>query len=1080
MPQPHEWHDPLYYVLQTLAWIATSGSHEMQKYPLEVVYAAPVSVSTAAGQYSTSIGNSRKLFQDKYGKYFAFWKDGNTSPHTYLGYSSTSPPTSGWTANDLGANFYLYGNDERYDPAAAYDSTNDRVMLIFSRMSSANVGIAQVTFNRDVNHNVTGYTPSSVTEVSLPRACVSPSAWMLHNGEVAVIYGDDDILGQATENHVEFFRAVFGNPPTYKNAAGGASTVNTLQTYNTNYTDSYATIVERTNSGTGQYDLYAFWMMTRGATLHVTSRQAKATWNSPNWSWGSAAASTATINGPPTANYDTTTGLIVYASANKIAAGTQVNVGTINASDSGSDISATGLTSDTRASPTIAIDQTNGNYYIFYERTDKNLYYIDRTGGSWGSETSFTSGANENYPSAKVDGTGNRIELIWTHYTGSAYNVYYDYISLPVTQPITLILSTAGAPTATFTLSGCTVSPSTVLGDGVSHSVTATPSCSVTVTVPTDSSNTRYRFSGGATTWSFTTCAGGTCSGQTQTYYYQLRNTYQANPLAQMTWDSGLSGPSVTGTVLGTAGTSVCTITLPGGGGAQSCAGWADYNLAVTLGPISGAPANSRWQSSGITSFTQTTGGNTNNVNYYKQYLQILSYSVSGGGGPTAPSYTANQFGLSTPQILTTIPTGYWFDNSASWTVTNPLGGSSGSEQWITSQSTSGTISSAQTLNFSYQHQYQLTMQAGTGGSVAPVSGWQNSGANVTITATPNGGYAFTSWTCTGIGCYSGTNNPWWVVMNAAITETGNFNQVIVTIRVDNLTLSATSGGANMTAPQNVNPTVEYWYGAGAYDSQYTTDIQSITIDLYRTGHAAGFFDKSFVYSFRWVANGWSGTPSCATSPGCWQELQSSGWVASSFTYLVSSDSSVTTISGSVLTAKWQFAVKLDQLAVYRTNGAGLWNLKVTAVSKSSGNASAVRAGTVDVNLLISVTVPGNMDWGTVAAGSVNGTASGMPAYTTYTANAIVSITVYGGGDPTNQYGDSFPLSYIYVGKTSNPANNDGAVLSTSPRVFYSSLPVAANSNLPMYWFVSTPNPFTPGSYTFTYYETIQLQSMQP
>jgi hypothetical protein len=370
-------------------------------------------------------------------------------------------------------------------------------------------------------------------------------------------------------------------------------------------------------------------------------------------------------------------------------------------------------------------------------------------------------------------------------------------------------------------------------------------------------------------------------------------------------------------------------------------------------------------------------------------------------------------------------------------------------------------------------------MQAGTGGSVTPPSGWQNSGANVTITATPNGGYVFAAWTCTGSSCYAGATNPSWVVVSAIITETGNFNPVVVTIRVDNRTLSASSGGANMTTPQNVNPTAEYWYGAGAYDSQYTTDIQSLTIDLYRTGHVAGAFDKSFVYSFRWVANGWGGTPSCSTSPGCWQELQSSGWVASSFNYLVSSDSSVTTMSGSVLTAKWQFAAKLDQLAVYTTNGAGLWNFKVTVVSKSSGNPTGVRLGTHDVNLLISVTVPGNMDWGTVAAGSVNVTATGMPVYATYTANAIVNITIYGSGDPVNQYGDSFPLSNMYVGKTSNPAINDGVALSTSSKVFYSGLPVAANSNLPMYWFISTPNPFTPGSYTFTYYETVQLQSMQ-
>jgi hypothetical protein len=1350
-----EWRDPLYDLLQTIGWIVTSGINEMQKYPLEVVYAAPVSVSTTAGQYATSIGNSRKLFQDKYGKYFAFWKDSNASPHTYLGYSNTNPPTSGWTANDLGVNFYLYANDPRFDPAAAYDSTNDRVMLAFSEATSANVGIAQITFSRDVNNNIIGYTASSVTTHSLTRACESPSAWMLHNGDVAVVYGNDDILGQVTENHVEFFRAVFGNPPSYRSAAGVASTVDTLYTYNTAYTDAYATVVERTNSGAGQYDLYAFWMMTRGSTLSVVSMQEKAVWSSPNWSWGASGTSTAAINGPPTANYDTMSGLVVYSSANKIAAGTQVNVGTISASDSGSDISATGLTSDTRTSPTISIDQTTGNYYIFYERTDQNLYYIERTGGAWISETSFTSTANENYPTAKVDGAGNRIELIWTHYTGSAYNVYYGYISTLVTQPITLTVSPAGAPTGTFTLSGCAVSPSTVIGDGSSHSVTAMPSCSLTVTVPTDGSNTRYRFSAGATFWSLRTCASGTCSAQSNTYYYQTQNTYQATPLAQTTWDSGLNTITITGTVAGSSGQTICSmtpvsgggtvscsgwgdsnapasfpssvsgaptnsrwqgtgtfsftdttggnthtvnyykqwyntykasplaqttwdaglstititgtqfgssgqidcsITLTGGGGAATCSGYEDHNTAASVGSITGAPTGSRWQISGTSSFTETSGGNTHNVNYYKQWDFKLSYSVSGGGSPTAPTFTSTQFGSaytptltgsstdywldanaawsiinplspsgsserwqtnqvvtgtvssaqtiafnyfhqyqnsfaysvagggpptaptltctqyggftncgtlgttmapiwvdsggsysatnpaggstgserwdsnapsgtvssggvqitityyhqyqqtlsysvsggasgysaptfssmqfgsSSPQVLTNTPTGYWFDNGGSWTVTNPLGGSSGSEQWATSQSTSGTIASAQTIAFAYQHQYYLTMSSSPslGGSVSPASGWQNSGAVIaSISATPSGGYAFNGWSGTGTTSYTGPNNPCsnCVTMNGAVSETANFLVALVT--ANNRTLSVSSGGANMTAPQTVNPTTEYWFGTGISDTASMTDINSVTIDLYRTGHAPGTFSNSFVYSFRWVANGWSGTPSCSTSPGCWQELQSSGWVASSFNYLVSSDSSVTTIGGSAASANWRFAVKLDQLAVYTTNGAGLWNFKATVASKSGGVPSGTRAGTFDVNLLVSITVPGNMDWGTVAAGSVNTTATGMPVYTTYTANAIVTITVYGGGNPIDQYGDSFPLSYVYIGKTSSPANNDGVVLSTSPTIIYSSLPVAANSNLVMYWFISTPNPFTPGTYTLTYSETIQLQSMQ-
>jgi hypothetical protein len=61
-------------------------------------------------------------------------------------------------------------------------------------------------------------------------------------------------------------------------------------------------------------------------------------------------------------------------------------------------------------------------------------------------------------------------------------------------------------------------------------------------------------------------------------------------------------------------------------------------------------------------------------------------------------------------------------------------------------------------------------------GSVTPNSGWQNSGAKVTITATPNSGHKFKSWTGKGTGSYTGTKNPATLTMNSAITETANFS----------------------------------------------------------------------------------------------------------------------------------------------------------------------------------------------------------------------------------------------------------------------------------------------------------------
>lgn len=381
----------------------------------------PTIVTTTAGQYGTALGNSRKLFRDAYGKYISVSKNANV----VLCYCNNDSPTSGWVTNNLGPSFAV-DPGEAFGVAGAYDSTNDKLMVGW--VGSLNLKLAQITFSRDANHNITDYTAGSV--LSIAPAYVNthnPSLWMLHNGEVATVWGDEKTSG-AKHSVVKFCRVVFGSPPTYKNAAGTASSVNTISSdYTSTFKIRHPTIVERINSGTGQYDLYAFWSL-----LTLNFYKNKATWASPNWSWGSeAVAFTASY---PMMHcfgaYDTLNSLIIYGVMLDYAVGT-IEVRSINASDTDSSISVSGLASAYRHCASLAINQANGDYYIFYYReAPYNVYYVKRSGGSWGSETQFTTTANEYYPVCKVDGAGNRIELIWTHYTGSAYNVYYDYLSL--------------------------------------------------------------------------------------------------------------------------------------------------------------------------------------------------------------------------------------------------------------------------------------------------------------------------------------------------------------------------------------------------------------------------------------------------------------------------------------------------------------------------------------------------------------------------------------------------------------------------------------------------------------------------
>ncbi len=115
--------------------------------------------------------------------------------------------------------------------------------------------------------------------------------------------------------------------------------------------------------------------------------------------------------------------------------------------------------------------------------------------------------------------------------------------------------------------------------------------------------------------------------------------------------------------------------------------------------------------------------------------------------------------------------------------TTSPQSGGTGTQYVWNSWSDGGAISHnvAPTTNTTYTAkfttQYFLTMNAGTGGTVTPASGWKNSGSTGQIKATANSGFTFSNWTGSGSGSFSGTTNPATITINGPITETAAFTQ---------------------------------------------------------------------------------------------------------------------------------------------------------------------------------------------------------------------------------------------------------------------------------------------------------------
>jgi len=131
----------------------------------------------------------------------------------------------------------------------------------------------------------------------------------------------------------------------------------------------------------------------------------------------------------------------------------------------------------------------------------------------------------------------------------------------------------------------------------------------------------------------------------------------------------------------------------------------------------------------------------------------------------------------------TTAQTFSW-QPGASHTIatTSPQNGATGVRyvwsSWIGGGAISHTVAPTtnKTYTANFNTQYFLTMSHGTGGTVTPASAWKASGAAVSIHATPASGHNFTTWSGSGTGSYSGTNNPASITMGGPITETASFS----------------------------------------------------------------------------------------------------------------------------------------------------------------------------------------------------------------------------------------------------------------------------------------------------------------
>jgi uncharacterized repeat protein (TIGR02543 family) len=279
-------------------------------------------------------------------------------------------------------------------------------------------------------------------------------------------------------------------------------------------------------------------------------------------------------------------------------------------------------------------------------------------------------------------------------------------------------------------------------------------------------------------------------------------------------WSGGLTGTTNPGSITMTGAKSVTatfalkqfalTITTSNGTVTQSPnAAQYDSGTVVTLTPVPATGYQFTGWSGGLTgttnpgSITMTAAKNVTATFALKTYQ--LSFIAGTGGSITAPASSPTPVSHGAATTITAVPgTGYNFVN---WTVTS----GAATITSATSTSTTVTLTSGDatiTANFVLKT-YQLTIAAGTGGTITPTGTpvTVNYGVATAIMATPTTGYNFVNWTVTSGAATiaSATSASTTVTLSSSnATVTANFS-------IKQFTVTFNSQGGSAVTAQTVN-----------------------------------------------------------------------------------------------------------------------------------------------------------------------------------------------------------------------------------------------------------------------------------
>jgi len=257
--------------------------------------------------------------------------------------------------------------------------------------------------------------------------------------------------------------------------------------------------------------------------------------------------------------------------------------------------------------------------------TNSNMTSIEST--LWSHQFS-NGGIAVNYGSGVSGSPGTNSE------TDASVLMAYDSdliskIQHPIAGSIKLSESESGAPTGKFALTGCEVSPTSIVGNGSIQSFSAKPDCQVTLTAQPSGSVTRSVFDNGLSNSSYVTCTFGNCGEEDYSYHYQVQKNLSY-------WISDASGAPTTPTFSGEQFGSPYSQPLS----LISNAVWLDFGSPWSVFPetLSWSNSTERWFANSSTLSGTIESSGTMSVEFLHQFFVTMDGSPALSGTTTPAS----------------------------------------------------------------------------------------------------------------------------------------------------------------------------------------------------------------------------------------------------------------------------------------------------------------------------------------------------------------------------------------------------------------------------------------------------------